>query len=185
MAQKEAAPARVKHDVSRRRIIAGAAWATPAIIVGLSAPPAAASVSEPSPNDGTVTIGAGVTQIGSNSGQPIYDIQYRPLSFAGSAGVYPVALEVRASFPASAVASPIVIGNLPGPYGWLISAQTTGSNVDLVFTKDPQVSFQYSIPGLQGWIRAKSPAVSLSTMVVVSGATNAGGTVTGSSVFTF
>lgn len=44
-------PARPAHhpSVSRRRILAGAAWAAPAIVVGVTAPTAAASTIDPAP----------------------------------------------------------------------------------------------------------------------------------------
>ncbi len=176
----------VTPGLSRRRVIQGAAWSVPAVLIATAAPAAAASPEQPV---GQLTItGDGRRNL---EGPPINGIAYRidNQNLVYSGAEYPQTLVVGIEFPKAYIFEPSLFSQ-DTPYGWLEPLQLVdaGSVYRLTYTKDPAVSFQNYIPNFGGgtWVKAAAGAPAFTaTAVVVSGTTPSGGIITGGGAISF
>ncbi|WP_084104818.1 hypothetical protein [Demequina sp. NBRC 110056] len=141
LADPSVAPARSDSPVDRRRILTGAAWATPAIVIGMAAPAAASSGGSSTPQQ------PGALALVSASAERVILFGFNAYTaratavFAGAAGSASVTgVRMRISFDsgrAGATAPTIASGST----GWSFSATTvTGSRRHYDFVYSSPVS---------------------------------------------
>ena len=114
-------------EVSRRRVLVGTAWATPAVLVGLAAPPAAASV--PADPGALAVFGQSASrQILWLSGQINYTVR-AAVTHAGGPETAPVSgIGLRVSMSSQrAGATPPAIAAASSANGWAYSATGTAN----------------------------------------------------------
>ncbi|MDN4490642.1 hypothetical protein QQX13_07335 [Demequina sp. SYSU T00068] len=113
------------NGVSRRRVIQGAAWATPAILIATGSPPAAASINEPS----QIAVPTPTTQFTWDGGPGrqihISNIVVSGTGLAANAPITDIRVRISVGSPSTATAPTITAGAAVWTYEGSSTAGTT------------------------------------------------------------